>query len=146
MNLAFHAHTFLQFFFTFLFFKRERWCSPEAGCLPGSLTGQVHLPSGYLATAVPIQTPFQVPCEFWQTFLYSFQKGGFSVLLQPSFCLSYSPACYTYSPLVTLSHWLLLDRDGFHVGISGCTVRSISDLWSTPRWCQFRQEELVRVW
>lgn len=91
-------------------------------------------------------TPFQVPCEFWQTFLYSFQKGGFSVLLQPSFCLSYSPACYTYSPLVTLSHWLLLDWDGFHVGISGCTVRSISALWSTVCCCQFRQEELVRAW
>lgn len=55
MYLAFHAHTFLQFFFTFFFFKRERWCSPEVGCLPGSLMCQVHLPSGYLATAVPIQ-------------------------------------------------------------------------------------------
>lgn len=120
------------------------WLSPRLSDVPGSSSVRLscHCCSN---TNVP-QLPFKFPVSFGRHFSILSRKEV-SVCYSSLLSAWVTPQLVTPTPsLVTLSHWLLLDWDGFHVGISGCTVRSNGDLRSTPRWCQFRQEELVRVW
>lgn len=120
--------------------------SPRLSDVPGS--SSVRLSCLCCSNTNLPQLPFKFPVSL---------GSHFSILSRKEVSVCYSSLLSSWvtpqlvtptviTLVVTLSHWLPLDWDGFHVGISGCTVHSTSDLQSTPPWCHFRQEELVRAW